>query len=211
MANTMIGRSVSMQSEIAVASITFQPWLSASRLLTVLNMRVFFFFQAEDGIRDSSVTGVQTCALPISPRDLAAAITADAQQGAHVFEAIGCGVCHVSTIVTAPANTLINGGTLTVPEALGNKIIHPFGDFLLHDVGTGDGIVQNGGQETATKLRTAPLWGVRMRNRLMHDGNSLTFENAIERHKNEADDASDNFRRLTPRQRNALIAFLHSL
>src|SRR5260370_18385792 len=29
--------------------------------------RFFFFFQAEDGIRDSSVTGVQTCALPISP------------------------------------------------------------------------------------------------------------------------------------------------
>src|SRR5713226_5604849 len=29
-------------------------------------MRVFFFFQAEDGIRDGRVTGVQTCALPIS-------------------------------------------------------------------------------------------------------------------------------------------------
>src|SRR4030066_1462077 len=29
----------------------------------------FFFFQAEDGIRDSSVTGVQTCALPISVRE----------------------------------------------------------------------------------------------------------------------------------------------
>ena len=28
---------------------------------------VFFFFQAEDGIRDTSVTGVQTCALPIFP------------------------------------------------------------------------------------------------------------------------------------------------
>src|SRR5690606_40204981 len=27
----------------------------------------FFFFQAEDGIRDFHVTGVQTCALPISP------------------------------------------------------------------------------------------------------------------------------------------------
>src|SRR5437762_9858122 len=26
---------------------------------------IFFFFQAEDGIRDTSVTGVQTCALPI--------------------------------------------------------------------------------------------------------------------------------------------------
>src|SRR2546430_10399084 len=30
--------------------------------------RSFFFFQAEDGIRDLTVTGVQTCALPISPR-----------------------------------------------------------------------------------------------------------------------------------------------
>src|SRR5439155_5280246 len=28
----------------------------------------FFFFQAEDGIRDGHVTGVQTCALPICPR-----------------------------------------------------------------------------------------------------------------------------------------------
>src|SRR3954471_476742 len=28
---------------------------------------LFFFFQAEDGIRDLYVTGVQTCALPISP------------------------------------------------------------------------------------------------------------------------------------------------
>src|SRR5699024_11391497 len=29
-------------------------------------VRIFFFFQAEDGIRDRNVTGVQTCALPIS-------------------------------------------------------------------------------------------------------------------------------------------------
>src|SRR2546430_4796260 len=32
--------------------------------------RIFFFFQAEDGIRDLTVTGVQTCALPISPQRL---------------------------------------------------------------------------------------------------------------------------------------------
>lgn len=150
-------------------------------------------------------------ATKVPPRDLAAAITPDAQQGALLFEAIGCGTCHVRTIVTAPAGTMINGGTLTVPEALGNKIIHPFGDFLLHNVGTGDGIVQNGGPETANEMRTAPLWGVRMRNRLMHDGNSLTFEDAIDRHRGEASDAANNFRLLLPRQKNALIAFLHSL
>src|SRR5260370_17590693 len=37
---------------------------------------MFFFFQAEDGIRDSSATGVQTCALPILIASLAAEIAA---------------------------------------------------------------------------------------------------------------------------------------
>src|SRR5207248_6288185 len=36
-----------------------------------------FFFQAEDGIRDRTVTGVQTCALPISPVRVTSASTAD--------------------------------------------------------------------------------------------------------------------------------------
>ena len=47
----------------------------------------------------------------------------------------------------------INGGALKVANALGNKIIHPFSDFLLHDLGTGDGIVQNGGQSTRNKMQ----------------------------------------------------------
>src|SRR5438034_2667723 len=38
-----------------------------SRRITVISF-MFFFFQAEDGIRDHCVTGVQTCALPISGR-----------------------------------------------------------------------------------------------------------------------------------------------
>src|SRR5690606_40802316 len=37
-------------------------------LFSFLVIRFFFFFQAEDGIRDFHVTGVQTCALPISFR-----------------------------------------------------------------------------------------------------------------------------------------------
>src|SRR5260370_9810767 len=41
-----------------------------------LDGKSFFFFQAEDGIRDSSVTGVQTCALPISGQPV---LPADAQ------------------------------------------------------------------------------------------------------------------------------------
>src|SRR5436309_5856743 len=38
----------------------------------------FFFFQAEDGIRDFHVTGVQTCALPISPPEAVASLREEA-------------------------------------------------------------------------------------------------------------------------------------
>jgi len=145
------------------------------------------------------------------PRDAELAASADAQAGQRLFERVGCSDCHVASITTAPPSMLINGGTLAIPAALGNKIIHPFSDFLLHDIKTGDGIVQAGPQDTANKLRTAPLWGLRMRPRLMHDHQSLTLENAIERHKGEAEGVADRFFDLTETQQQQLITFLNSL
>ncbi|HEY2532001.1 MAG TPA: di-heme oxidoredictase family protein [Xanthobacteraceae bacterium] len=147
----------------------------------------------------------------VPPRDTALAATADAQAGQALFEKIGCNVCHVQNITTAPPGTSINGGTFAVPVALGNKMIHPYSDFLLHDIGTGDGIVQAGPQDTAHKLRTAPLWGLRMRPRFMHDLQSLTMESAIERHKGEAEDVKDRFFDLTDAQTQQLFTFLNSL
>jgi CxxC motif-containing protein (DUF1111 family) len=147
----------------------------------------------------------------VPPRDEVLAATAASQHGQDLFARIGCSTCHVQTITTAPAGTVIDGGMFTVPEALGNKIIHPFSDFLLHDVGTGDGIVQVGPQDTANKLRTAPLWGVRTKARFMHDLQSLSLQDAIERHKGEASDAEKHFDQLNPRDRAALITFLNSL
>src|SRR3712207_4452511 len=46
-----------------------------------MSVDVFFFFQAEDGIRDIGVTGVQTCALPICYEAAASAKSADFAQG----------------------------------------------------------------------------------------------------------------------------------
>jgi CxxC motif-containing protein (DUF1111 family) len=145
------------------------------------------------------------------PRDAILSATAAALEGQMLFERIGCAKCHVSTIVTAPAGTIINGGAFTVPEALGNKIIHPYSDFLLHDIETGDGIVQNPPQDTTNKLRTVPLWGLRMHPRHMHDLKSLTLENAIERHGGEAEQVRDHFRELSPEEKQALFTFLNSL
>ena len=145
------------------------------------------------------------------PRDAVLAATAAAQQGQGLFESIGCATCHVSTIVTAPAGTVIDGGAFAIPEALGNKIIHPYGDFLLHDIETGDGIVQNPPADTANKLRTVPLWGLRMHPRHMHDLKSLTLEDAIERHGGEAEHVRNRFRELSPQEKQALFTFLNSL
>jgi len=145
------------------------------------------------------------------PRDTALAATGDAQTGSNLFNQVGCNICHVRNITTSPPGTVINRGAFTVPGALGSKVIHPFGDFLLHNVGTGDGIVQNGGQSTRNKLRTAPLWGVRSRPRLMHDGDTINRNEAILRHAGEATGVINNYRNLTTTQKNQLITFLNSL
>jgi CxxC motif-containing protein (DUF1111 family) len=145
------------------------------------------------------------------PVDAVAAATPDAQAGSRLFGQIGCNICHVSSITTAAPGVVINGGTFTVPAALGNKIIHPYSDFLLHNVGTGDGIVQNGPQETANKFRTTPLWGFRTRDRLMHDGLTLTPHEAILRHAGEATFVVNNYRNLTQSQKNQILRFLGSL
>jgi CxxC motif-containing protein (DUF1111 family) len=145
-----------------------------------------------------------------SRETLGARVTA----GQMVFNQLRCNVCHVASITTAPVGTIINGGAFTVPEALGNKVIHPYSDFLLHDIGTGDGIPIQPTPEyqaTANRMRTAPLWGLRTRSRLMHDGLTFTLNDAILRHGGQAAQSSRDYTRLLSVQKARLIAFLKSL
>lgn len=145
------------------------------------------------------------------PVDPVRSASRDARDGRVLFDAINCDTCHTPTIVTEAPGTQINGGALRVANALGNKIIHPFSDFLLHDVGTGDGIVQNGGPSTRNKIRTAALWGLRARGRFMHDGLSFNVEDAIARHGNQAAAARNAFNGLSSSEKRKVVAFLHSL
>jgi CxxC motif-containing protein (DUF1111 family) len=147
----------------------------------------------------------------VPPRDTVLAATANAIAGQYLFTSIGCSICHVSTMTTDHPGTKINGGAYTVPVALGNKIIHPYGDFLLHDVGTGDGIVQVGPQDTANKLRTPALWGLHIKSRFMHDNGSVILGDAIQRHAGEAQEVIASFNALSPEQQQQLLTFLSSL
>jgi len=138
-------------------------------------------------------------------------IPAAATAGDPLFTSVGCAVCHTRNFTTAAPGTSINGGAFAVPTALGSKIIHPFSDFALHNVGTGDGIVQNAGQGSANMMRTAPLWGIRARNRFMHEGLNITIFDSIQLHAGQATTARNNFNSLTTTQQNNLIAFVLSL
>jgi len=199
-------------------------------------------------------------------RDEIAAATPEVKQGAQLFAKIGCATCHVETIVTGKSPAAPGGPGLH-PDALENKTIHPYSDFLLHNVGTGDGIpvalVEHFGRERVekrmreveaskaaetkqrqkgkaedecsesyqtallegekhpdllrdmlcarNKLRTAPLWGLRLRSRLMHDGGSVELSDAMGRHRGEAEEVSERFSKLKPAEKKALLAFLQSL
>ena len=164
-------------------------------------------------------------------RDSKLADTEQSQKGAKLFDKIGCTKCHVRTLTTAPAGTKINGDTYSIPEVLGGKTFYPYSDFLLHDVGTGDGMVvpmlEHYGRKmyqttwrnfsaqsfhnAQNKLRTAPLWGVRFRNRLMHDGESTTLRDAILRHREEAYESAHRFDRMSAADQQAILEFLSSL
>ena len=152
---------------------------------------------------------------PPQDRDIQSQFATDIAAGRALFESMNgqysCSVCHIPSITTGNACQPINGGAFRIPAALARKTIHPFGDFLLHDIGTGDFIVQNGGPITRTKVRTAPLWGVRTRTNLMHDGETFTFHDAIMRHAGEATQVRARYQLLTPTQKQQLITYLESL
>ena len=187
------------------------------------------------------------------PRDLLLLKDPRVQAGEQVFKDIRCDACHKPSWQTSKR---IEAMPSTRPEVLVGKTIFPYSDFLLHDVGTGDGIavsitehygVANGQklraltvefnqycedarnrkaagrpgydycnmhrqmQDNANRLRTAPLWGLRTRSRLMHDGASLNPVDAILRHAGEATKVTERFNLLSGRDREDLLLFLKSL
>lgn len=126
-------------------------------------------------------------------------LTAQAEEGGRIFREIRCSACHVPTLTSGPSDT----------PALRNKRFHPYGDFLLHDVGTGDGIAQADAEPE--EIRTPPLWGLRLRTPYLHDGRASNLHQAIEMHRGEAEAVRTAYLALSPQEREALLAFLQSL
>ena len=124
----------------------------------------------------------------------------DVKAGGQLFQNIGCASCHQPKLTTGPNDVAV----------LNQVDFFPYSDFLLHDMGSlGDGITQ--GDATGQLMRTAPLWGVRVIERFLHDGRATTLEQAILAHDGQAKPARNRFKDLSPSDQKLLIAFLKSL
>ncbi|MEO5698804.1 MAG: di-heme oxidoredictase family protein [Burkholderiaceae bacterium] len=117
-----------------------------------------------------------------------------------IFARAECSACHTPVLTTAP----------NAVAALSNKTLHLYSDLLLHDMGKlGDGIAQ--GTASQTEMRTAPLWGLRARTTLLHDGRAATARAAIELHDGEASASRLRFGALSAAEQSQLLAFLQTI
>lgn len=116
-------------------------------------------------------------------------------QGEALFHSVGCGFCHYAGYTAASPVGAIDGR----PVAL-------YSDLLLHDIGTGDGIVQ--GEAQGNEFRTAPLWLVRGAQPYLHDGRARTVTHAIDAHRGQALPVRDAYFALVPADQQAILRFL---
>ena len=142
------------------------------------------------------------------------------QRGEQMFYQAKCHLCHVTTLHTKVGGSVLLNGT-RLPW-LGNQTIHPYSDFLLHDMGSeimGVGLNDNfvSGLARGNEWRTTPLWGVGLQEKVnahtyfLHDGRARNFVEAIMWHGGEGEASKNLFKNMNKNDRMALVAFLNSL
>jgi CxxC motif-containing protein (DUF1111 family) len=112
--------------------------------------------------------------------------------GEVAFHAIGCADCHRKTQKTtndyyAPWPD----GTAHRVAALSNKTFHPFSDFLVHDMGAANNDQRQMGTAGGEFWRTTPLWGLRHKVEMWHDGSITELDDAIAAHGGEGERSRD--------------------
>jgi CxxC motif-containing protein (DUF1111 family) len=138
-------------------------------------------------------------------------------RGRALFSQLGCANCHVDPSVSTGAlatASIFRTPALPPNGVPGNTSFHPYSDFLAHDMGSlGDNIGLNDGdsQTAARRMRTAPLWGISVRNKLLHDGRTTDVGTAIGAHGGEGAAAAQAFSNLGSVSQHDVVEFVRSL
>ncbi len=122
-------------------------------------------------------------------------------QGEKLFANIGCASCHLPELKTK-----------------NNLKIHPFSDFLLHDMGEGLSDGRSEYKAGPQEWRTAPLWGINSYEKAikkkvdyLHDGRASSIEEAILWHDGEAKNSKEAFKSLNEKNRQYLLKYIKEL
>lgn len=141
-------------------------------------------------------------------------------RGEQMFYKAKCHLCHSVTLHTQTrGSTLLLGTQLTW---LGSQTIHPYTDFLIHDMGSeimGVGLNDNyvSSMARGNEWRTTPLWGIGLQKTVnghtyfLHDGRARNYVEAIMWHGGEGEASKNLFKNMNQNDRNALVEFLRSL
>ena len=140
--------------------------------------------------------------------------------GEQKFYEAKCHLCHVTTLHTRTRGAVLLNGT-QLPW-LGSQTIHPYSDYLLHDMGSeimGVGLNDNyvSGLARGNEWRTTPLWGIGLQQKVnghthfLHDGRARNLTEAIMWHGGEGEASKNLFKKMDKGDRQALIKFLESL
>lgn len=128
-------------------------------------------------------------------------------EGAYLFEQVGCDNCHRPTLTT--------GDSVQYP-ILSQQVIYAYTDLLLHDMGAdlSDGVKE--GDAAPSEWRTPPLWSLGLiekveGSRFLHDGRAATIEEAIIWHGGEAEKTKQNYLALPADKRSILLDFVRSI
>ena len=142
------------------------------------------------------------------------------KHGEKMFYQAKCHLCDVTTLHTRTRGaTLLNGTEL---PWLGGQTIHPYSDYLLHDMGSeimGVGLNDHyvSGLAQGNEWRTTPLWGIGLQEKVnahpyfLHDGRARNLTEAIMWHGGEGEASKNLFAKMSREDRSALIKFLESL
>lgn len=139
-----------------------------------------------------------------APRDIS---FESVRKGAKIFEQMDCAKCHIPKMKTGNSSI----------AALSNQIIYPYSDMLLHDMG--DELADGRPDYLASgkEWKTRPLWGIGLtqivngHTNFLHDGRAKNITEAILWHGGEAQNAKNQFKLLSTKDRNDLLIFLNSL
>ncbi len=137
------------------------------------------------------------------------------KKGEELFYQAKCHLCHTPTLHTRPQGAVLLNGT-KLPW-LGGQVIHPYSDYLLHDMGPGLDDQYVSGLAQGCEWRTTPLWGIGLQEKVnghtyfLHDGRARNLTEAIMWHDGEGQVSRELFARMRKEERAAVIRFLNSL